>query len=508
MEELREKLRYRLTPRNEWHKGYFDGVTGLVASRGEALGADSWEEIKEIACHLGKPDDLEIWDPTKRRFGCMLAVPMTIGGETIGVLKVENEEGRTFDRIDEEVLHILASLFTLAIGHELLDRSSGHPTHIASRGGPGVDFRELAKDWDRSDMAGVITGTPAQVTYAISDADFPALDGMIFEKAVVIGVGGSALPVDVLNDAFEARLRGPVVIRRYYELPAWVDDQTLVVLSSFSGNTEETLTPIWSNELARNARNVVVMTAGGELAKLASDRKYPMIRIPKELEVASFQPRCATGYFVTYLARLLTHVGLLEDSVTELEDLPVFLEKQNFRADGESMAWWLRDRHPVFYTDQSYGRSVGRIAKIKFNENAKRPAFFNALPEANHNEMIGFTRPKDRFGFLYLRDPEGLDSIDERFEVMKSLLADKGYQNIAFRVWDMPGIGRLQKIFSALAFADWVAYSAALVDHIDPTPVDLVETFKKLLRDRRNQSLHGSSALVGRESSLSTRGNT
>jgi glucose/mannose-6-phosphate isomerase len=344
-----------------------------------------------------------------------------------------------------------------------------------------VDVRSRATQYDHSDMAAVIHGLPDQIEYALSDPDFPtpALDRMRFEKAIVLGLGGSALPADVLNDAFEDRLVHPVTVQRHYELPRGVDEQTLVILSSFSGNTEETLEPL--KTLSVSASNVVVMTAGGALAEEGRKRNYPVIRIPREREVDGFQPRSATGYMVTYLARLLTQVGILEDPGADLAELVRFLRASDFREDGESTARWLASRHPVFYTDQSHERSVARIAKIKFNENAKRPAFFNALPEANHNEMIGFSSPFGEFGLLYLKDPDSLPQIHRRFEVMKTVLEDKGFSHVESRHWEMQGTTRLERIFSALVFSDWISYSVALLGGIDPTPVHLVESFKQAL---------------------------
>jgi glucose/mannose-6-phosphate isomerase len=135
----------------------------------------------------------------------------------------------------------------------------------------------------------------------------------------------------------------------------------------------------------------------------------------------------------------------------------------------------------VVYTDQAYVQSVARIAKIKFNENSKRPAFFNALPEANHNETIGFRKDLGRFGILYLHDPASHPRVRLRFQVMERVFREQGIANVALREWVMPGQSRLEKIFGALTFADWCSYTLALLDGVDPTPVPLVERFKRAL---------------------------
>jgi glucose/mannose-6-phosphate isomerase len=128
--------------------------------------------------------------------------------------------------------------------------------------------------------------------------------------------------------------------------------------------------------------------------------------------------------------------------------------------------------------------SIARTAKIKFNENAKRPAFFNGLPEANHNEMIGFSNNAiGDFGILYLHDPASHPRIPERFNVMKKVFLREGLHNVAFREWVIPGETKIQRIFGAINFADWCSYTVALLDGVDPTPVALVESFKQVLAE-------------------------
>jgi glucose/mannose-6-phosphate isomerase len=139
----------------------------------------------------------------------------------------------------------------------------------------------------------------------------------------------------------------------------------------------------------------------------------------------------------------------------------------------------------VFYTDAKYERSIARIAKIKVNENAKRPAFFNCLPEANHNEMIGFSRPLGRFACLYLHDPASHPRVPVRFEAMRTVFGDRRIDHVEFSKWTIPGTSPAEKVFAGITFADWMSYTLALLDGQDPTPVGLVEDFKKVLGDDR-----------------------
>jgi glucose/mannose-6-phosphate isomerase len=336
----------------------------------------------------------------------------------------------------------------------------------------------LATQHDHFNMATVIARLPDHIRLALDDA-LPALRQTRYSQVVVCGLGGSALPCEVLMDAFNHELTSPMRVWRTYGLPNGIDAHTLLIFSSFSGNTEETLSGIES--LPADARNVAVVTAGGRLAALARERGYPLIVIPTKNEPEGFQPRSAFGFIVTYLARLLHAGGLMQDPRGILNAVPGFLRSVDVRPDAADVASWLGDRVPVVYTDDSHLMSVARIAKIKFNENAKRPSFFNAFPELNHNEMIGFTVPLGSFAALYLHDPASPPRIKTRFEVMRDVFARDHIANVAFRSWDMPGASRAERVFAALMFADWCSYYTALLGGFDPTPVPLVESFKQEL---------------------------
>jgi len=217
------------------------------------------------------------------------------------------------------------------------------------------------------------------------------------------------------------------------------------------------------------------------LQTVAGERGFPMIRIPVEREPRGFQPRSAVGYFVTFFARVLAAAGLMADPAPELDAVASFLNRIPIRKDAEDAARWLNERIPVAYTDERHLMSIARIVKIKFNENAKRPAFFNALPEANHNEMIGYVKPLAKFGVVYFHDESSHPRVRQRFRVMAETFRRDGLDHVAFREWTMPGSTLLERTFAALVFAEWCSYSVALLDGFDPTPVELVEKFKKAL---------------------------
>lgn len=340
------------------------------------------------------------------------------------------------------------------------------------------DFAALARQFDRYGMAAVLQRSPRQIETALTEST-PELPQGGFRQVVVAGMGGSALPVDVVADLFQDELRVPLRIHRDYGLPPNCGDDTLLICSSFSGNTEETLSA--AEAVPSRAPNTVVITAGGRLRELAEERSLALLRIPAEREPKGFQPRCATGYFVGFLARALHHAGLIDDSAERLLSAARFVSGAELRGQAEELSLALQGRVPVLYTSQRHLNSVARIGKIKFNEHAKRPAFFNALPEANHNEMIGFTTAQAPFTVVYLHDPDSHPRVGKRFEVMKQVFDERGLSSIRCLRWEMPGDTNAERVLAALAFLDWCAFNSALLDGLDPTPVALVESFKKAI---------------------------
>ncbi len=491
LDSLRKQLTYRVDPPAPPGDSRFDGITGWIASNGKEFCANSWEEIRSNSSHTGKADSLKVWDDS-RPFRCMFAVPLKLYEKTIGILKVENKldpEGRgiTFGEMDKQLMRTLADCLSMSIENVYLRAELGMGKGVDSDLGPNRSLsspsREtlasLAERLDHSGMANVIERTPVHIEIALQQA-LPTIPTGPFDQVIIAGMGGSALPAELVMDAFSERIGVPVRVIRHYGLPSSVNEKSLVVVSSFSGNTEETLSIV--EPFPEKAPNLVVITAGGRLAALANERGYSLIEIPYRREPEGFQPRSAVGYFATYFARVLSSAGLLDDPTADLESVIGFLRRVNIRPVAEEFARWLGPRIPLVYTDEVHRMSIARTAKIKFNENSKRPAFFNGLPEANHNEMIGFSnRGKGDFGILYLHDSASHPRIRERFNVMTKVFLQEGLHNVAFREWEIPGETKIQKIFAAINFADWCSYTLALLDGVDPTPVALVESFKQVL---------------------------
>lgn len=294
------------------------------------------------------------------------------------------------------------------------------------------------------------------------------------QKVIVCGMGGSHLAADILKDA---RPGLQISIHSSYGLPAWSQEELekcLIVLSSYSGNTEEVLSAY--DEAIKKNLSVVVLTIGGQLLSQAKKDGVAYIQMPD----TGIQPRLALGYSFIALAKILGDNELL-NSAKQLGDT---IQSDGLEKTGKDLAEVLKGYVPIVYVSHR-NYSVGYNWKIKLNETGKIPAFCNVLPELNHNEMNGFDVQdsvvglSEKFYFVFIKDNEDSDRVSLRFEVLQKLYKNR---NLPVHILNMKGNSRLEKIFSSLILADWVAFYTALNYGLEPEQVPMVEEFKKLIK--------------------------
>ena len=303
-----------------------------------------------------------------------------------------------------------------------------------------------------------------------------------FKSITISGMGGSALPGNVLrifiNNTFKAsdKNRLQVFQNRFYCLPVEAYDNSLNIICSYSGNTEETIASF--QECLDNNLPCVGISNGGKVKEMCLANNIAHIEVPYPFE--NFQPRMATGYFVFSIFQLLVNSGLIKFDVTQLGAVSENLKNatDTLEEAGKVLAKKLVGKTPIIYSGTHF-KAVANIWKIKINENAKTPAFHNYFPELNHNEMVGFTNPQADFFFVMLLDEEDHPQNKKRFEVMKNLMEKRG---MGVEIVKIAGNNIFEKVFSSLCLGDWTSYYLALEYGTDPTPVDMVEEFKELIK--------------------------
>lgn len=335
---------------------------------------------------------------------------------------------------------------------------------------------------DTSNLRQMILESPKQFATGFDLAKDASVPGT-FHSIMISGMGGSALPGNLfriyLNDLFrtEEPSKQPLAIyqNRSYSLPPEAFKDCLNFICSYSGNTEETVASF--EEALQNKLPCIALSAGGKIEVMAKEYGVPHIKLPIPYE--NFQPRVGTGYFFGAMFQLLVNHGLVPDTTTTLkaEALALADKMEAIEKMGEELAKKIAGKTPVIYSTAKY-KSVAMVWKIKLNENAKTPAFWNFFPELNHNEMVGWTIPQGKFFVLMLRDPSTHAQNLKRFDITAKLLREKG---VEIEIIDMEGKSVFEVMFRSIALGDFTSYYLALEYGQDPTPVVMVEELKKLL---------------------------
>lgn len=299
------------------------------------------------------------------------------------------------------------------------------------------------------------------------------------DNVVFGGMGGSALGALIAQSW--PSFSKPFEVVRNYELPNYVSSNTLFFASSYSGNTEETISALQVAET--KGAGIIVITSGGKLSEIARDKGYPLLIIPSGL-----QPRHAVLYSLKALLSVTDAIGLSVGAADQLTSKSDFLH--------EVINSWI----PTIPTDRNLAKQIALDVigksivvysgpklwpaaykwKISFNENAKHVAWTNQYPEFNHNEFIGWTKqPVDKpYAVIDLRSSLEHPRIQKRFEVSERLLSGVRPHPI---VVEAEGQDLLEQLLWTIALGDFVSIYTALLNGINPTPVDLIEKFKKAL---------------------------
>jgi glucose/mannose-6-phosphate isomerase len=326
----------------------------------------------------------------------------------------------------------------------------------------------------------VLIGFPLQCRGAVRLRPAPALSVRATRLVVIAGMGGSATSGDLLASCGADRLDVPVLVHRGYGLPALAGKDTLVIASSYSGDTAEVLSAV-DVALARGLP-VVVLTAGGKLADVAAARKLPHVVLP-----AGFMPRMALGYLFFPLLAILESLGLtvategeIAEALDTVEALGSELCPGRGVAENEAkrLALAIGTRLPAIYG----GPTTGPVAyrwKTDFEENVKAFALAGTLPEMNHNELEAWRAPGARGMYIVLlRDREEPPEIELRFTVLRELIAPAA--DGVSESWTR-GTGRLARLLSLTHVGQWMSYYVAVLRGVDPWTVPLLDELKRRL---------------------------
>ncbi len=347
-----------------------------------------------------------------------------------------------------------------------------------------TDILDNANVIAQRDPAGALQVIANQYEQAIFNIEVQNAehDGRPITAVVVAGMGGSALAALIIKSLLAQKFTIPFEIVRTYELPAYVNEHTLVIASSYSGNTEETLSAL--EDATKKGAQIGIMSSGGTLVERAVERGTAHVVLP-----AGVQPRMATIYNLRGLFALLENFGVVgSEWLAELAQLGPWLKE-------ESAKWAVEVPLEQNYAKQLALQSVGKTPviygspltaslaykwKISWNENAKNVAFWNEYPEFNHNEFMGWdSHPVEKpFAVFDLRSSLDTPRIQQRFELSDRLLSGKRPSAVAV---ELRGDTLLAQLVWGCILADFASTYTAILNQVDPTPVVLIEKLKQEL---------------------------
>lgn len=351
-----------------------------------------------------------------------------------------------------------------------------------------LDSEEEIAKVDRHHMVKWIQDFTNQLKHAEKIGQALSLDpslGKGITKIVFSGLGGSAIGADFIRSYLVYDLLIPIFVNRHYRLPRFVDHNTLLIVSSYSGDTEETLASL-KQGIQQGAR-ILAISSGGELGRLSRTHSFPFIQIP-----GGFSPRAALGYSVAPLLVALSKIGfsqayrpeefeeasgLLRKLAESQYDLSIPFEKNR----AKQLANLCFKKYPIIYAGTDYFDVVALRWRGQIEENSKALASHHVLPEMNHNELVGWKYPKELFKEIvvfFLRDQADHKRVQIRMDLTRNVIA-----RLAGKVTELSSQGKslLARMFSLIYLGDWISFYLAILYQVDPTPVEVIQHLKSEL---------------------------
>lgn len=334
---------------------------------------------------------------------------------------------------------------------------------------------------DASGMAADILAVPDHIRDALWRVETAAIEPVDSPGGMIVaGMGGSAAGGMLAEAVIGDRARRPIALSRGYMLPSWTSSDTTVLCSSYSGNTEETLAAYEAAGVIGAHR--IVATSGGRIADLARADGVPVIPLPGVL-----QPRCAIGYMLVAALEAAALCGVTDQIHTEIDVAAAHLEPlmAGLGPDGpddgqaRTLARALEGRIPIVVGADATA-SVAYRWKTQINENPELPCWSAELPEADHNEIVGWAGASGlgSFAVVMLADSDSHPRERERFDITAELIERDG---IPVHRIESSGETRIERILSLVALGDWLSFYLAIQRGIDPTPVAPISNLKDRL---------------------------
>lgn len=342
-------------------------------------------------------------------------------------------------------------------------------------------IQDRVEKYDQSNYLDLLENFADQVRDGVSKGRNVSVDSD-YNKILVCGMGGSGIAGDLLSQFLFYKSPVPIVSNRFYRVPAWVDSDTLVIVVSYSGNTEETLSAC--DDALRCDAKCVAVTSDGKLQNQADEENLTRIEVPEDLP-----PRAAAAYLFLPLPFVLAEGSnfeapgkkIVDRTCSHLNDMVSELSPDQPDNRAYEIAQNLMGKLPLVYGSEEITSVLARRFKNQINENAKLFSVYNVLPEMNHNEIMALDHLEanpERYGVIFLRDDGEHARVQKRFEILEDLL-DGSVGSLS----EIRSRGRslLARFLTVMLFTDYVSYYLALLNEKDPTSIGYINELKERL---------------------------
>ncbi|OYT14666.1 MAG: hypothetical protein B7C24_17095 [Bacteroidetes bacterium 4572_77] len=344
-------------------------------------------------------------------------------------------------------------------------------------------FDDRIKQFDKSDMYSILKDTPNHVIDAIKRySNFKSkINTEDIDNIILCGMGGSAIAggivAEIFNSGYYQSKKIPFSVNRSFSLPNHVTEKTLIILSSYSGNTDETLACAEKAQAISN--NIICISAGGKLTAMAEKNGYDLVTMP-----GGYQPRCAFYYPLTALLFVMQNTGLFNDAEIINKEIDGVAQRMQELINDNieenksyDIAKKLSEKNVVFYAEDGIQNALAQRIQQQLQENANHLTFRGAIPEINHNEINSWQFPisnPQSFMPCLFRDNDESKLSKQRFDAIEKLFAKKSIPTITYQLAKEKEL--IKDLYTKAYFWDWASFYLAIINGTDPIEIaDIME---------------------------------